>query len=172
MEQGQEDPKIQNLCSHFVHLLLRYLPGMVHLKTLNIKIKSLEDLNLFKKLNTFSQQLSSFKALKIYSLLENPREMPSFLRALIENQNLLQEITHLIIGQLSSEVETFELLPQHCKKLRFLSFETVKTEEYLEILGDFEKLEGVQIYVKDPITLIDAFNAPSSLTLSGGKWAI
>jgi len=164
----EEESEVQELCAYFWRWQLRHLAGLVNLKFLDVQIQYSEDLIVLKKLNSLSRLLSSLKTFKItYEIYSNVYEEVAFLPTIIECKNLLQYITYLKIGSISEEEDCaiFKQLPKRCKNLSFLAFGVWEkvSSNYLLKLAEFEKLEGIKIFVEDLPTFMESFIAPNSL---------
>jgi len=153
-------------------VLSRYLPGMTNLKSLCLEIKSEGGLYLLEKTNLLTKILPSLRTLRI----ECPRKDILILLQLFKNQNLLKYVTHFSLGRLVEEdsCKVFRFLPKRCKNLTYLSFEVSPNRSfncsdpyvhtnYLRVLRDFERLEGIRISVQDTLAFMENFAVPSSL---------
>ena len=162
--------------------LLRYLPGMVNLKCLDLAISSETPPSFLKKLNSMPKMLSRLKIFRVEWNLSEVLEENLLLR-FFEKSNIQKYLTHLTTrgGDEDTLLPILKQLPKYCKNLAFLSVSFLEAStdshcSYLKLLGSFENLEGIRILAKDLGSFVNNFALPPSIkhvwiNLSAFSWS-
>jgi len=164
----------------FLWSAMRYVPGMVNLKSLSIKVDSETHPGVLKRLDSMSKILFSLKKTKIHWVQRRDGEQKTPFSSLLDNKNLLKFLTHLALeGVVEDDFSnTFELLSISCKGLINISLKYLEEDmslDFLRSLENFPELKRIQIFSANVPSFFENLRFPPSaknihINLKGSCW--
>ena len=126
--------------------MLKYLPSMPFLKHLKLSDPCFHLLPLFSELNSLEAMLKNLDVLQV-DLSVADLEYQDF-QDLLGYKTVFKYLTHLKLKMSGKkEFEVFQLLPDSCPRLSFLSFEEdLDDESSLECLQAFQNLQRLKFH--------------------------